>query len=31
VEEYFRGMSEYERAGESGCNAKYGAKILKEI
>ena len=31
VEEYFGVMSEYERAGESGCNAKYGAEILKEI
>jgi len=31
VKEYFGVMSEYERAGESGCNAKYGAEILKEI
>jgi hypothetical protein len=31
VEEYFGVMSEYERAGESGCNVKYGAEILRKI
>ena len=31
VEEYFGVMSEYERAGGNGCNAKYGAEILREI
>ena len=31
MEEYFGAMSEYERAGESGCNAKYGAENLREI
>ena len=31
VKSFFREMSEYERAAESGCNAKYGEEILKEI
>ncbi len=31
AEEYFGMMSEYERAGESGCNTEYGARILEEI
>ena len=31
MEEYFGAMSEYERAGESGCNAKYEAENLREI
>ena len=31
MEDYFKVMSEYERAGESGCNVKYVTEILREI
>lgn len=31
VEAYFGVMVEYERAGESSCNGKYGAEVLREI
>jgi len=31
VGDYFRGMAEYATAGEMGCNAKCGAKILEKV